>query len=141
MRDVYRLMMVVLLSVTVQMGCQDVTVGYLRTENAKYVPDTMLVKSVLDPAEDAQQIKFETPWQSTSINGVQGTFPIRYEIRSIQCDNGHPEAASQIQMIKRGVVMLPWNHTVPPGRYVINIRVSNEGYTYDLDSVFTVVVK
>lgn len=141
MRDVYKLILVVLLLMAVQIGCQDVTVGYLRTENGKYTPDTMLVKSALDPVEDAHQIEFEIPWQSTSISGVQGTFPIRYEIRSIECDNGHPEAASQIQMIKRGVVMLPWNHTVPPGRYVVNIRVSNEGYSRDLDSAFTVIVK
>ena len=32
--------------------CQDITVGYLETRDAVYAPDSMVVKSVLDPVED-----------------------------------------------------------------------------------------
>lgn len=72
------------------MGCQDVTVGYLMTSNATYTPDSMVVKAVLDPVEDERQIKFEIPWQSAPIEGVQGTFPMVYSIKSVASDNGHP---------------------------------------------------
>lgn len=137
MREVYVLIFGLLL--LVQAGCHDVTVGYLETRDAVYQPDSMIVKAELDPDWDARQIEFQIPWQSTSIEGVQGTAPIHYSIKSI--NSAHPEVADQFTMQGKGIIELPWNHTVPPGKYVINIRVSNEGYTYDLDSVFTVVVK
>lgn len=121
--------------------CHEVTVGYLETENAIYAPDSMVVKSILDTAEDAKRIKFTIPWQSTSIEGVQGTMPIRYSIRQIEGENIRPDITEQFRMIRKGVIELPWNHTVPPGRYVISIRIANEGYTHDLDSVYTVIVK
>ncbi len=137
MREVYVLIFGLLL--LVQAGCHDVTVGYLETRDAVYQSDSMIVKAELDPDWDARQIEFQIPWQSTSIEGVQGTAPIHYSIKSI--NSAHPEVADQFTMQGKGIIELPWNHTVPPGRYVIDIRVSNEGYTYDLDSVFTVVVK
>ena len=137
MREVYVLIFGLLL--LVQAGCHDVTVGYLETRDAVYQSDSMIVKAELDPDWDARQIEFQIPWQSTSIEGVQGTAPIHYSIKSINSAN--PEVADQFTMQGKSIIELPWNHTVPPGRYVINIRVSNEGYTYALDSVFTVVVK
>ena len=135
MREVYVLIWGLLLLA----GCHDVTVGYLETRDAVYQPDSMIVKAELDPGWNARQIEFQIPWQSTSIEGVQGTAPIRYSIRSIESD--HPEVADQFTMQGKGIIELPWNHTVPPGRYVINIRVENEGYTVDLDSMYTVIVK
>ena len=48
---------------------------------------------------------------------------------------------TSFQMVRKGVIELPWNHTVPPGRYVISIRVSNEGRSVVKDSVYTVIVK
>lgn len=141
MKEVYKLFVIVLLLVIVQIGCQDVTVGYLRTENAKYSPDTMEIKAILDPVEDARRIQFEIPWQSTSIEGVSGTSPIRYEIREIECDHGDVDSGSQIQMVRKGVLLVPYNHTMKPGRYMIHIRIWNEGYVHDVDSVFTVIVK
>lgn len=141
MKNICRIMILLAFVTVSAICCQDVTVGYLMTTNAAYTPDSLVVKAVLDPVEDARQIKFEIPWQSTSIEGVQGTFPMHYSIKSITCDNGHPEAASQFTVARKGVIELPWNHTVPPGRYVISLEVSNEGYTRLLDSVFTVIVK
>ena len=136
MKEVFIMMGMMLLIMT---GCQDITVGYLETRDAVYAPDSMIVKSVLDPVEDARQIEFEIPWQSTSIEGILGTAPIRYSIKNIASE--HPEATGQFEMQGAGIIKLPWNHTVPPGRYVINIRVENEGYTVDLDSMYTVIVR
>lgn len=136
MKEVFIMMGVMLLIVT---GCQDITVGYLETRDAVYAPDSMIVKSVLDPVEDARQIEFEIPWQSTSIEGILGTAPIQYSIKNITCD--YPEATSQFSMQGAGIIKLPWNHTVPPGRYVFDVEVSNEGYNVVLERIFTVIVE
>ncbi len=123
------------------LSCDKITVGYLFTDNLSYTPDTLEVKAILDPVEDEEQIDGEIPWQSVPLEGVQGTAPIRYEIASVRTTNGNPEAANQFQMVRKGVIELPWNHTVAPGRYVFSIRVSNEGRSVVKDSVFTVIVK
>lgn len=122
-----------------QTGCQDIAVGYLETKDAVYQPDSMIVKAVLDPEIDVRQIELGIPWQSTSIEGVQGTAPIRYSIRRVNCD--HPEAATRFTMQGKGIIELPWNHTVPPGRYVFDVEVANEGYNVVLERVFTVIVE
>lgn len=121
--------------------CHHVTVGYLETENAVYIPDSMVVKSSLDAVEDENRIKFEIPWQSTSIEGIQGTMPIRYAITKIEGENNLPEISGQFRMVRKGVIELPWDHTVPPGRYIVSIEIFNEGYTHRLDSVYTVIVE
>lgn len=136
MKEVFIMMGMMLLIMT---GCQDITVGYLETRDAVYAPDSMIVKSVLDPVEDARQIEFEIPWQSTSIEGILGTAPIRYVIKNIASE--HPEATSQFSMQGAGIIKLPWNHTVPPGRYVFDVEVSNEGYNVVLERIFTVIVE
>lgn len=130
-----------LFSVLIMMfsGCQDVRVGYLETRDAVYAPDSMVVKSVLDPVEDELQIKFKIPWQSTSIEGVLGTAPVRYSIKSI--DSEHPDAASQFTMQGAGIIELQHDHTVPPGRYVFSVLIENEGYSVVLDSIYTVIVE
>ena len=122
-----------------QVGCRDITVGYLETRDAVYQPDSMIVKAELDSEIDARQIEFGIPWQSTSIEGVQGTAPIRYSIPRV--DSEYPEAATQFTMQRKGIIEIQWDHTIPPGKYVINIRVENEGYTVDLDSIYTVIVR
>lgn len=137
MKEVYVLILGLLL--LMQAGCHDVTVGYLETRDAVYQPDSMIIKAVLDPVEDARQIEFEIPWQSTSIEGILGTAPIRYSIKNITCD--YPEATSQFSMQGAGIIKLPWNHTVPPGRYVFDVEVSNEGYNVVLERIFTVIVE
>ena len=120
-------------------GCQDITVGYLETRNAVYFPDSMIVKAVLDPDDDAYQIKFKIPWQSGEIEGVEGTNPVKYTIRNVRSE--HPEVVTQFRMSGRGRVELSWDHTVPTGRYVIDMRIANEGHFCDLDSIFTIIVR
>lgn len=136
MKEVFIMMGMMLLIMT---GCQDITVGYLETRDAVYAPDSMIVKAVLDSVEDARQIEFEIPWQSTSIEGILGTAPIRYSIKNVTSD--HPEVVSQFSMQGAGIVKLPWDHTVPPGRYVFDVEVANEGYHVVLERIFTVIVE
>ena len=138
MKVIYKVLVIVSV-LCAGIGCQDITVGYLMTRNAKYTPDSMVVKAVLDPVADARRIQFRIPWQSTGMEGVEGTAPVRYSIRSIGSE--HAEVFSQFRMYGKGIIELPYDHTVPVGRYVIDLRIENEGYTLDLDSVFTVIVR
>ena len=139
MKKVYWIVSCLLLVVITQAGCQDVTVGFLDTRHAAYAPDSMIVKAVLDSDDDAYQIKFKIPWQSGEIEGVEGTNPVKYTIRNVRSE--HPEVVTQFRMSGRGRVELSWDHTVPTGRYVIDMRIANEGHFCDLDSIFTIIVR
>lgn len=140
MKGLIILMMII---TAIIMSCSDVEVGYLMTTNAKYVPDSMVIKAILDAenSDDARREQFQIPWQSVKIEGVQGTMPIRYDIQSI--NGGGLDQAIRDQFIIKdgGIIEIRWNHTVPEGRYVISVKVSNEGRMDILDSLFTVVVK
>ena len=139
MKKVYWIVSCLFLVVIIQAGCQDVTVGFLDTRHAAYAPDSMIVKAVLDPNDDAYQIKFKIPWQSGEMEGVEGTNPVKYTIRNVR--GKHPEVVTQFRMSGRGRVELPWDHTVPAGRYMIDMRIANEGHFCDLDSIFIVIVR
>lgn len=132
---------IIMFILLIHTSCHDIKIGYLETENAIYIPDSMIIKSTLDQTEDADRILFKIPWQSTSIEGIQGTMPIQYSIRSIESDNGYSDALSQIDVVRKGIFHIPWNHTLPVGRYIIHLKISNEGYTHNLDSIYTVIVE
>lgn len=48
-------------------GCDKTAVGYLKTDNAVYTPDSLVVKAILDPIVDQKQIEKEMPYQSGEI--------------------------------------------------------------------------
>lgn len=124
-------------------GCNKQEIGYLDTSNAEYIPDSAVFKAVLDPdnRQDAQKIKFKIPFQTPSLQKVSGSPVIHYSIYRIDCDNGADSSTSQFRIRGKGIIELPYNHTVPAGRYVFSIQVSNEGYVHVLDSVLTVIVQ
>ena len=122
-------------------GCHDITPGYLKADDAGYTPDTLVVKAVLDAEQDKDRIDRQEPWQSSTIDGVQGTFPITYSIKAIHTTDGNSEAAKQIGMQGKGIITIPFDHTIPAGRYTLDVRIRNEGYTVDKDSIFTVIIQ
>lgn len=124
-------------------GCEKQEIGYLDVTNAAYIPDSVVYKAVLNPddPEDAHRIKFEIPFQSPAIQQIQGTLPITYSIHRIDCDNGAEDAAGQFSMEGKGKIKLPFNHTVPAGKYIISMDVSNEGHFHTLDSVLTIIIR
>ena len=121
-------------------GCQkDIAIGYLNAANALYSPDSLVVKAKLDEEEDAYQIEHKIPWQSNEIDGVEGTLPIYFQIWSI--NGGQLEIMNQFTIKPTWVIELPYNHTVPNGRYVLSVKIGNEDHGYTIDSAFTVIVK
>ena len=51
------------------------------------------------------------------------------------------EILNQFSSVQKGVIQLPWNHSVPQGKYAISLRISNEGYSVVLDSMIMVIIK
>jgi len=143
MKNVILLLFTVLLLSMI--GCQDVTVGYLLTEDASYNPDTLVVKTVLDDElgeEDYYRSKWGAPWVSTPIEGVEGTIAIYVSIKNITSTSGDPEKLWKVLSVRGdGTFEIPLYHDVPAGRYVISLNFRNEGYSKDVNDCFTIIVK
>ena len=143
MKNVILLLFTVL--VLSMIGCQDVTVGYLLTEDASYNPDTLVVKTVLDDElgeEDYYRSKWGAPWESTPIEGVEGTIAIYVSIKNITSTSGDPEKLWKVLSVRGdGTFEIPLYHDVPAGRYVISLNFRNEGYSKDVNDCFTIIVK
>ena len=143
MKNVILLLFTVL--VLSMIGCQDVTVGYLLTEDASYNPDTLVVKTVLDDElgeEDYYRSKWGAPWVSTPIEGVEGTIAIYVSIKNITSTSGDPEKLWKVLTVRGdGTFEIPLYHDVPAGRYVISLNFRNEGYSKDVNDCFTIIVK
>lgn len=140
MKNIYKLIIPILLCFAIP-GCEHITIGYLFTDNLSYTPDSLVIKAELDPVIDKEQITNQIPWQSPALEGVQGTAPISYTIERVRTADGNPDKVSQFKMVRKGIIELPWDHTVPPGKYIFTIRVTNEGRSIVKDSVFTIIVK
>lgn len=69
MKNVILLLFTVLMLTMI--GCQDVTVGYLLTEDASYNPDTLVVKTELDD-EPGEEDYYRSKW-----GGSLGEYPDR----------------------------------------------------------------
>ena len=143
MKNVILLLFTVL--VLSMIGCQDVTVGYLLTEDASYNPDTLVVKTVLDDElgeEDYYRSKWGAPWVSTPIEGVEGPIAIYVSIKNITSTSGDPEKLWKVLSVRGdGTFEIPLYHDVPAGRYVISLNFRNEGYSKDVNDCFTIIVK
>ena len=143
MKNVILLLFTVL--VLSMIGCQDVTVGYLLTEDASYNPDTLVVKTVLDDElgeEDYYRSKWGAPWVSTPREGVEGTIAIYVSIKNITSTSGDPEKLWKVLSVRGdGTFEIPLYHDGPAGRYVISLNFRNEGYSKDVNDCFTIIVK
>ena len=136
----------VLLTITGVYACNKVPVGYLDGENAVYTPDSLIIKSTLnseDP-EDSRRIKFNIPWQSNPIQGLDGTPFLICNITSVEDENGinKPEILKQIFLIgAKARITIYINHSIPIGRYKLNLNVRNEDHEYYYPKIFTLIVE
>ena len=117
-------------------SCDDITKGYLETESAEYLVDTLRIRS--DPDS-----KDSIPYQSQEIQGIIGTFPIYYGIEAVRDQTGQKVAdgiASQVRVVLKGMIQIEKNHTIPVGTYTIDLRVWNLGRSFVCRGIYTVVV-
>lgn len=146
MARIYTLALMVL-ALVVFISCDRMKVGYLQTEDAIYVPDSIEVYRNLD--ESDLHLTENAPWSSSSIQGVSGTAPVNYEFYGVKATDGGDEAAfkklfengdahiqgSIIQLFQNGVKRLP------NGTYTISIRVYNEDHSAIVKDAFRFIVK
>lgn len=175
MKNLYLLLVISLAFV----GCHQVSVGFLMTEEAGYNPDSLVVKSVLDTTapevipnpewemfieigltpeqimdmdvfptleigggEDYQRVTYDIPWTSVPLEGYEGTQPIYMAVKSIITETGDAEVMKRYLSVRgNGMLSIPVRHEVPAGRYVISLRVWNEGYAKEIEDCFTVIVE
>lgn len=125
-------------------ACEKPRVGYLEVENAEFAPDTLFIRTVLDPAKDATREANQAPWVSGVIQGVLGTDPMIYELVSITSP-GREEAANvlagEIKVHGNSRMEIPLKPQAPKGTYNVTLRVSNEGYSALLPDIFTIVIE
>ena len=92
--------------------------------------------------EDYTRDKYNIPWTSTPIEGVDGTAPIYVSIKSVTSNDGDAGKLKAVLTVKGdGMLNVSCHHDIPVGRYVISLTFSNEGYSKDVDNCFTIIVK
>lgn len=101
------------------------------------------LEAYIGEGEDRERVKWDVPWISNPIEGVQGTPQIFVTIKSIREESGGSvtEALEHIKVYGDGTFEVPVQHTIPVGRYVISLNFRNEGYSKDVDDCFTIIVK
>lgn len=108
-----------------------------------YVRDTLKIAPRIGTGADYEWAVVKgSSWVSYKIEGVQGTLPIYVAIKEIRSeDGGNPEIMRrELKVRADGTLILPTFVRSPVGRYSISLRFSNEGYTKDVDHVYTIIV-
>lgn len=92
--------------------------------------------------EDYERAKFDIPWLSTKIQGVDGTRQVYMEIKDVKSEKGDAEAMKKLLTVRgNGMFKLPLDiSSIPVGRYMISLNIYNEGYSHDVDDCFTIIV-
>ncbi len=128
-------------------SCDRIPVGYLQTEEAVFIPDTVYAYRNLDPNSD--RVLNKVPWTSLRIQGISGTNPINYEFHSVKTNDGGDQTAF-LEAVKDGDVVVKGGiirlfqsgvKKIPNGSYTLSLKVYNEGYSAILENAFTFVVK
>ena len=128
----------------IHVACQDVTVGYLKTENAGYTPDSLIIRKEPDPVKDALRIKNDAPWRALTLQGFLGTPPIMFSIENVTSPNGQEAAdlfKKELSILGGGSLLYKLRGEAPLGRYVISVRLTNEGYSKVVPDAFTFIVE
>ena len=146
MKQIIIFLFVVIVAFT---ACHDVKVGYLRTEDAEYYPDTLVVRAKLVTKEenswnnDQNRIDNNAPWVTNSISGVLGTEPLQYEFVSVTAsEGGDPDLFAQEIVVRGcGMMQVPLRPLAPKGRYTVTLKVSNTDYSAILPDVFSFIIE
>ena len=137
-------LMILFLAIFALAACEKPTVGFLDVKNAAFTPDTLEIRTVLDPKKDANREKSQAPWVSGAIRSVLGTDPKVYEFVSVTSTAGEEAAslfASELKVYGNSRMEVPLQPAAPKGSYRITLKVRNEGYSALLPDIFTFIIK
>lgn len=91
-----------------------------------------------------KQQSLNIPWTTSCIEQLLGTEPITYTLESIWSDQGEEAAAdfeNYLTVIGGGRMYVDTQVNSPAGKYIVSLRVSNEGYSVLLSDIFTFVLQ
>ena len=120
-------------------SCEKKKEGFLKADNAEYLPDTLWVNVPPDPVADKKKIDNNAPWISTGIQGVLGTSPLIYSVVDVKASaGGNAEIFKKELSVRGGGLMeLPLYTKAPVGNYTITLKVENGDYSAILEDVYT----
>lgn len=88
------------------------------------------------------RIKYDIPWVTSPMEMVLGTQPMVYSIADVKNEN--PENAKlfweSLTIMGGGRMYVAYDVKAPVGRYVVSVRIENEGQTRVLNDVFTFIL-
>lgn len=123
-------------------SCEKQKEGFLKADNAEYLPDTLWVRIPPDPTLDAKKIENNAPWMSTSIQGVLGTSPLMYSVVDVKASEGGDAELfkSELKVRGGGLMELPLHPKAPIGNYTVTLKVENGDYSSILEDIYTFVL-
>lgn len=122
-------------------SCHHTLVGFLDTSNVSYSPDSLVIRKLDPETADSITLNNKIPWQSPEIEGVDGTFPVTYSIYRVTGNNITPAITAQFNIVRKGVIEIAPDNTLPPGTYLLDIQISNEDHDDILPGIFRVIVE
>ena len=133
-------LMILFLAIFALAACEKPTVGFLDVKNAAFTPDTLEIRTVLDPKKDANREKNQAPWVSGAIQSVLGTDP-KVSVTSTAGEEAASLFASELKVYGNSRMEVPLQPAAPKGSYRITLKVRNEGYSALLPDIFTFIIK
>lgn len=125
-------------------SCHEVPVGYLEAENAVYSPDSLVIRKEPDPVKDRVRIQNEADWVSTRIQGILGTAPLIFSILDVQTESEGADADAMKAVCRingGGMFSIPLKNDIPIGKYVMSIKISNDGNVHECRNIFNIIVE
>ena len=147
-RSIYSLLLVIL--ALALPSCRKMPVGYLDATHATFSAKELNVYRTVDDDDPHSLTQtYPAPWTSQRIQGVSGTNPVNYEFLSVDVAGGG-DATKFAAAVKEGLITVNGGtinlfpkavQTLPNGRYSVNLRVYNEGYSRELRGLFTFIIQ
>ena len=147
-RSIYSLLLVIL--ALALPSCRKMAVGYLDATHATFSAKELNVYRTVDDDDPHSLTQtYPAPWTSQRIQGVSGTNPVNYEFLSVDVADGG-DATKFAAAVKEGLITVNGGtinlfpkavQTLPNGRYTVNLRVYNEGYSHELRGLFTFIIQ
>jgi len=145
-----RSLLLLVLVLSLGTACRKIPVGYLDTTYASFPQKEVYAYRTVDadnPHSKTQQ--YPAPWTSQRIQGVSGTNPVNFEYLGVSVSDGG-DAAIFSSCVTSGEITVSGGtinvfpsavDKLPNGRYSVNLRVYNEGYSRELNGLCTFIIQ
>ena len=145
-----RSLLLLVLVLSLGTACRKIPVGYLDTTYASFPQKEVYAYRTVDADNPHSKTKpYPAPWTSQRIQGVSGTNPVNFEYLGVTVSDGG-DAATFSSCVTSGEITVAGGtinvfpsavDKLPNGRYSVNLRVYNEGYSRELIGLCTFVIQ